>query len=261
MQISLEGKHALVGGSSKGIGKAVARQLAESGARVTLVARDEKRLEALAREWEASTGKAHNWLALDYTDLQRYQEQIGAYLRKNPVDILVNNTQGPPAGTTLEKSVDDYQQAFDLLFKSAVYTTLQALPHMQQQGWGRIINIASVSVREPLGYLALSNSIRAAVVSWAKTLAGDVGPMGITVNSVLTGYFDTERLQQLNDKKAETLGVSPAEVTKTLIQQVPVRRLGRPEEYGYLAAFLASDQAAYLTGAAIPLDGGLLRSY
>lgn len=261
MQISLEGKHALVGGSSKGIGKAVARQLAESGARVTLVARDGKRLEALAREWEADTGRPHNWLALDYTDLQGYQEQIGAYLRENPVDILVNNTQGPPAGTALEKSVDDYQQAFDLLFKSAVYTTLQALPHMEQQGWGRIINIASVSVREPLGYLALSNSIRAAVVSWAKTLAGDVGPKGITVNSVLTGYFDTERLQQLNNKKAETLGVSPAEVTKTLIQQVPVRRLGLPEEYGYLAAFLASDRAAYLTGAAIPLDGGLLRSY
>ena len=132
---------------------------------------------------------------------------------------------------------------------------------MQQQGWGRIVNVASVSVREPLNYLALSNSIRAGLVSWAKTLAGDVGPMGITVNSVLTGYFNTERLKQLNDKKAETMGNSPEEVTAKLIEQVPVRRLGRPEEYGYLAAFLASDRAAYLNGATIPLDGGLLRSY
>ena len=132
---------------------------------------------------------------------------------------------------------------------------------MQQQQWGRVINIASVSVREPLGYLALSNSIRAALVSWGKTLAGDVGPFGITVNSVLTGYFDTERLQQLNDKKAETMGISAGEVTDQLISRVPVRRLGKPEEYGYLAAFLASDRAAYLTGTAIPLDGGLLKSY
>ena len=261
MQISLEGKHALIGGSSKGIGRAVAEQLAKSGARVTLVARSETLLEDLVKKLDEATGQSHSYLALDYTDLSTYREVISEYLKKNPVDILVNNTQGPPAGTSLEKNVEDYQEAFDLLFKSVVHTTLQALPNMRKQGWGRIINIASVSVREPLGYLALSNSIRAALVSWAKTLAGDVGPDGITVNSVLTGYFNTERLQRLNDKKAETMGISPDEVTGRLISQVPVRRLGNPEEYGYLVAFLASQQAAYLTGTAIPLDGGLLRSY
>ena len=261
MQISLEGKHALIGGSSRGIGRAVAEQLAQSGAQVTVVARGEALLKDLVKKLNEATGKHHSYLALDYTDLSSYQEVISPYLKKNPVDILVNNTQGPAAGTSLEKNLDDYQAAFDLLFKSVVHTTLEALPHMQQQGWGRIINIASVSVREPLGYLALSNSIRAALVSWAKTLAGDVGPDGITVNSVLTGYFNTERLQHLNDKKAETMGVSPDEVTGRLISQVPMRRLGKPEEYGHLVAFLASQQAAYLTGTAIPLDGGLLRSY
>ena len=261
MNISLEGKHALIGGSSKGIGRAVAEQLARSGARVTVVARSEDLLKDLVEKLEEATGIYHAYLVLDYTDLPSYQQAIRTYLQENPVDILVNNTQGPPAGTSLEKNVADYQQAFDLLFKSAVFTTLEALPHMRNQGWGRIINIASVSVREPLGYLALSNSIRAALVSWAKTLAGDVGPDGVTVNSVLTGYFNTERLKSLNDKKAKTMGISPEEVTGRLISQVPVRRLGKPEEYGYLVAFLVSEQAAYLTGTAIPLDGGLLRSY
>jgi 3-oxoacyl-[acyl-carrier protein] reductase len=261
MEISLEGKHALIGGSSKGIGRAVAEQLARSGARVTVVARSEGRLQELVKKLNEDTENSHAYIVLDYTDLPSYQKAIRAYLKENPVDILINNTQGPPAGTSLEKDVEDYQEAFDLLFKSVVFTTLEALPHMREQGWGRIINIASVSVREPLGYLALSNSIRAALVSWAKTLAGDVGPDGITVNSVLTGYFNTERLKGLNDKKAETMGVSPEEVTDRLVSQVPVRRLGKPGEYGYLVAFLASEQAAYLTGTAIPLDGGLLRSY
>lgn len=261
MQISLNGKHALVGGSSKGIGRAVAIQLAKSGARVTVVARNEDRLQKLVSSLEKATGREHAFLKADYSGLASYQDTIRTFLREHPVDILVNNTQGPPAGTSLEQSVDDYQEAFDLLFKSVVFTSMQALPHMQRQGWGRIINIASVSVREPLGYLALSNSIRAAVVSWGKTLAGDVGRFGITVNSVLTGYFDTERLQQLNDKKAQTMGVSREMVIEKMISQVPVGRLGKPEEYGCLVCFLASEAAAYLTGTAIPLDGGLLRSY
>jgi 3-oxoacyl-[acyl-carrier protein] reductase len=225
------------------------------------VARSREILSGLVEDLSRITGSPHAYLQLDYTDLPAYQEAIRTYLEKDPVDILVNNTQGPPAGNSLEKAVEDYQEAFDLLFKSVVYTTLNALPHMQKQGWGRIVNVASVSVREPLGYLALSNSIRAALVSWAKTLAGDVGKDGITVNSVLTGYFDTERLRQLNDTKATALGIGPEEVSARLCAQVPVGRLGKPEEYGYLVAFLASPQAAYLTGTAIPLDGGLLRSY
>lgn len=249
-----------MGGSSRGIGLAIARQLARSGARVTLAARSEERLAEIAGELRRETGFDHGYLSVDYTGLSAYQQQIEAFLREDPVDILVNNTQGPPAGTSLEMGPDDYQKAFDLLFQTVVHTTLKALPHMQGQGWGRIVNVASVSVREPLGYLALSNSMRSALVSWAKTLAGDVGPYGITVNSVLTGYFETERLTSLNAKKAEQMGITPSEVTDRLKAQVPLRRLGQPEEYGYLAAYLASDQAGYLTGAAIPLDGGLLKS-
>ena len=131
---------------------------------------------------------------------------------------------------------------------------------MQKQARGRVINVASVSVQEPLNYLALSNSIRAAVVTWAKTLATDVAPSGITVNNVLTGYFDTDRIAQLNAKKAEKMGVDPQEVRDAMEKQVPVGRIGDPKEYGYLVAFLASEQAAYLTGTNIPLDGGLLKS-
>jgi len=247
MHISLEGKHALVGGSSKGIGRAIALQLAHSGAQVTFAARSESVLKELCDELQNSTGMSHRYLVVDYTDLQGYKALIHSYIKKHPVDILVNNTQGPPAGTSLEKTDEDYQKAFDLL--------------LQECGWGRIINVASVSVREPLNYLVLSNSIRAALVSWAKTLARDTGPSGITVNSVLTGYFNTERLAALNQKKAKTLGVSPDKVAGELLEQVPARRLGRPEEYGYLVAFLASEQAGYLNGATIPLDGGLLRSY
>ena len=131
---------------------------------------------------------------------------------------------------------------------------------MQKNTWGRIINVASVSVKEPLSYLALSNSIRAAVVTWAKSLATDVGEFQITVNSLLTGFFDTERIAQLNAKKAEQLGISEAEVLADMKSKVPVKRIGDPKEYGYLVAFLASEKAAYITGTQIPIDGGLLKS-
>ncbi|MDG1572077.1 SDR family oxidoreductase [Robiginitalea sp. M366] len=261
MEISLKNKHALVGGSSKGIGRAIAEQLAACGARVTLAARSEDLLKAAVNDLESRFPAGHHYLCVDYTQASAYRNQIREYLEKDPADILVNNTQGPPAGTSLEQTPESYQQAFDLLFQSVVANTQAALPHMQKKGWGRIVNVASVSVREPLGYLALSNTMRAAVVSLGKTLASDAGPYGITVNSVLTGYFDTERLASLNTKKAEVMGITPEEVTDRLKAQVPLGRLGRPEEYGHLVAFLASDLAAYLTGAVIPLDGGLLRSY
>ncbi|WP_306014523.1 MULTISPECIES: SDR family oxidoreductase [unclassified Allomuricauda] len=260
MNISLQGKKALVGGSSKGIGAAIAKQLAASGASVTLMARSEGRMQELIEEMDSSQGQQHQFLSVDFTDFEAYKAKIRAYFETNTVDILVNNTQGPEGGGALEKKVDDYQNAFDLLFKSVVYTTELALKHMQEQHWGRIINIASISVKEPLNYLALSNTIRAAVVTWAKSLAYDVAKDGITVNSTLTGYFDTDRIAQLNSKKAEKMGVSPDEVRSNMEEQVPVKRIGDPKEYGYLVAFLASEQAAFITGTNIPIDGGLLKS-
>ena len=260
MNISLQGKKALVGGSSKGIGAAIAKQMAASGASVTLMARSEGRMQELIEEMDSSQGQQHQFLSVDFTDFETYKTKITAYFENNTVDILVNNTQGPEGGGALEKKVDDYQNAFDLLFKSVVYTTELALKHMQEQHWGRIINIASISVKEPLNYLALSNTIRAAVVTWAKSLAYDVAKDGITVNSTLTGYFDTDRIAQLNSKKAEKMGVSPDEVRSNMEEQVPVKRIGDPKEYGYLVAFLASEQAAFITGTNIPIDGGLLKS-
>jgi len=260
MNISLKNKKALVGGSSGGIGKAIAQQLAESGASVTLMSHSGEKLQQIVAALPTSHGQQHQFLIVDFNDFRGYQEVINNYFKNNTVDILINNTQGPSAGNALEKKVSDYQEAFDLLFKTVVFTTELALKGMLQKRWGRIINVASVSVKEPLSYLSLSNSIRAAVVTWAKSLATDVGKDNITVNSILTGYFDTDRIAQLNAKKAEQLGIDEKEVLKDMESRVPVKRIGKPNEYGFLATFLASDNAAYITGSNIPIDGGLLKS-
>lgn len=260
MDISLKNKKALVGGSSRGIGKAVAQQLAESGASVTLMARSEEKLRALVSQLPTDQGQRHQYLVVDFTDLNAYKKIIGAYFEHNTVDLLINNTQGPSAGSALDKGMDDYQAAFDLLFKTVVYTTELALKGMVAQKYGRIINIASVSVKEPLPYLALSNTIRSAVVTWSKSLASEVGRYNITVNSTLTGYFNTERIKELNGAKAKNLGIPMDEIDKQMILNVPVGRYGDPKEYGYLVAFLASGRASFITGTNIPIDGGLLRS-
>ena len=194
MNITLKNKKALVGGSSSGIGRAIAQQLAESGASVTLMSRSEDKLKNIVSNLPTDQGQHHQYLVVDFTDFEGYEKTISEYFENNSVDILVNNTQGPSAGNALDKKVPNFQEAFDLLFKTVVLTTELALEQMQQNKWGRIINVASVSVKEPLSYLALSNSIRAALVTWAKSLATDVGKDKITVNSILTGYFDTDRI-------------------------------------------------------------------
>jgi len=260
MNISVKNKKALVGGSSGGIGKAIAEQLAESGASVTLMSRSEDKLKNIVANLPTDNGQHHQYLVVDFTDFRGYKKIISDYFESNSVDILVNNTQGPSAGSALDKKVSDYQEAFDLLFKTVVLTTELALGQMRKNQWGRIINVASVSVKEPLSYLALSNSIRAALVTWAKSLANDVGKNQITVNNILTGYFDTDRITQLNAKKAKQLGIPQEEVRADMESKVPVQRIGNPAEYGYLVAFLASDKAAYITGTQIPIDGGLLKS-
>ena len=172
----------------------------------------------------------------------------------------MNNTNGPNAGTALEKTLEQYQQAFDLLFKTQCHLTLLALPYMKEQGFGRIINTASLSVKEPISHLVLSNTIRAAVTNWAKTLATDIAPYGITVNNILTGIFNTERIQQLNKVQAASLGISEEENLISTINSIPMKRLGNPEEFGYLITFLASEYAAYITGTNIPIDGGIIKS-
>lgn len=260
MKISLKGKNALVGGSSRGIGRAIAQQLAESGANVTLMARNEKQLKAIIQHLPTKDGQKHDYLLVDFNDFNAYTKTISKFFKNQHIDILVNNTQGPKAGGAQDMKIPDYQEAFDVLFKSVVLTTQLALEHMVKNQWGRIINVASISVKEPLSYLALSNSIRAALVTWAKTLATDVAADKITVNSILTGYFDTERIKDLNATKAQQLGIPIEEVRSTMEQQVPMKRIGDPKEYGFLTAFLASEQASYITGTQIPIDGGLLKS-
>ncbi|MGB3776495.1 MAG: SDR family oxidoreductase [Leeuwenhoekiella sp.] len=260
MQINLKNKKALVGGSTSGIGKAIAYQLAESGASVTLMSHNETKLKKIVADLPTDQGQKHQFLVVDFNDFEGYKNLISAYFENNSVDILVNNTQGPQAGTALQKKIIDYQEAFDLLFKNVVFTTELALRNMQKNKWGRIINVASVSVREPLSYLVLSNSIRAAVVTWGKSLSVEVGKDQITVNSVLTGYFDTQRIADLNAKKAEESGRTETQILNEMEAKVPVGRIGDPKEYGYLVAFLASEKAAYITGTQIPIDGGLLKS-
>lgn len=261
MKIELSGKKALVGGSSKGIGLGIAKQLAESGASVCLMARNETKLKEIVSKLPSSENQNHDYLVVDFSDFDGFKIIIEEYVDKNRIDILINNTQGPPAGNSLSKDIESYQEAFDLLFKSVVYTTSLIVPKMLKNKWGRIINVTSVSVKEPLNYLVLSNSIRSAVVAWAKSLSVDVGKDGVTVNSILTGYFDTERIKDLNKEKSKSLNISEDEVLEKMKSLVPINRLGKTEEYGYLVSFLSSDKAAYINGASIPIDGGLLKSY
>ena len=260
MNISLKSKHALIGGSSKGLGLAVAKQLAYSGAKVTLVARSEDLLHKIIKQLNKETNCKHEYLVCNYNNHEEYRKIISKYIDNNTIDILVNNTQGPKAGDVNSLSIEDYQNAFDLLFKNIVFTTLLALEKMKKNKWGRIINMTSVSVKEPLSYLALSNSIRSSVISWAKTLSNDLGSNDITINNILTGYFDTERLKELNSEKAKKFNVEIDKLYETMKQQVPLKRIGDPKEFGFLVAFLASEQASYINGANIPIDGGLLKS-
>ena len=260
MEIDLTGKFALVGGSTDGIGKAIATRLAASGASVCIMARNKSKLEKVVNELDTSRNQKHKFLEVDFSNYNLFSKSIKYFFETNHIDILVNNTQGPEGGSALEKSIDDYQSAFDLLFKCAVKTSLLALTNMRDKKWGRIINVASISVKEPLNYLVLSNSLRSALVTWSKTLSVDIAKFNITINNVLTGYFNTERLKQLNSKKAEKLGINISKIEDKIKDTIPMKRFGNPEEYANLVCFLASEKSDYITGINIPIDGGFLKS-
>ena len=260
MEIDLTGKFALVGGSTDGIGKAIATRLAASGASVCIMARNKSKLEKVVNELDTSRNQKHKFLEVDFSNYNLFSKSIKYFFETNYIDILVNNTQGPDGGSALEKSIDDYQSAFDLLFKCAVKTSLLALTNMKDKKWGRIINVASISVKEPLNYLVLSNSMRSALVTWSKTLSVDIAKFNITINNVLTGYFNTERLKQLNSKKAEKLGINISKIEDKIKDTIPMKRFGNPEEYANLVCFLASEKSDYITGINIPIDGGFLKS-
>lgn len=256
MKIDLSGKKALVGAATDGIGEAIAKQLAALGVEVTVVSRNENKLKNTVAQLDNSGRQQHQYLVVDYMNHEETKKVYDEYFKTNSVDILVNNTNGPKPGNALENSMEDYQQAFDLLFQNTVYLTQLALPAMKKNQFGRIINVASKYVMQPADYLVLSNTMRVAMASWMKTLSKMVASENITVNTVLTGLFDTERMKSLYMKDAAKMNISPEEAKKKMLDKTPMKRAGKPEEYGYLAAFLASDLSGYLTGATIPLDGG-----
>lgn len=262
MNIQLTSKNALVGAATQGIGAGIATELAKCGANVTVMARNETKLKDFVSALPVvNSQQKHQYLVADFSDFDKFKMIINDYFRNNKVDILVNNTNGPEPGSGLEKDVDSYQKAFDLLFKTVCETTMLALPYMIEKKHGRIINVSSLSVKEPISNLVLSNSIRSAVSAWSKTLSAEVARYNVTVNNILTGYFDTERIKSLIENEAQQKNRSPEDIKKEREDKIPMKRLGKPEEYGHLAAFLASDYATYLTGASIPLDGGLGNFY
>lgn len=249
MDLGIEGRTALVMGASQGIGRGVAASLAREGARVAIASRSRERLERAAREIE---GEVVPFVA-DANDLDRLAglpAEVAEAL--GPVEILVTNTGGPPLGRALEHPADEWEAAYRTLVLAPRTLVDAVLPGMRERRWGRIANVASSSIREPIPGLALSNAHRMAAVGLFKTLAAEVAGDGITVNTVATGRFATQRA-------ADNAGSLEAAEERAR-SEVPAGRLGTPEEHGDLVAFLCSERASYLTGAVIPLDGGLLRS-
>lgn len=249
MDLGIEGRTALVMGASRGIGRGIAAALAREGARVAMASRSLERIEEAAAEID---GEAVAFEA-DTDDLKRL-EALPAEVERalGPIDILVTNTGGPPLGATLDHPREEWELAYRSLVLAPRVLAEAVLPGMRERGWGRIVNVGSSSVREPIPHLALSNAHRMAAIGFFKTLAGEVAADGVTVNTVATGRFATDRL-------AANWG-SWQDMHRGAVEGVPAGRLGDPEEFGDLVAFLSSERAAYLTGTVIPLDGGLLRS-
>jgi 3-oxoacyl-[acyl-carrier protein] reductase len=260
MDISLLHKNAFVGGSSAGIGQAVALELAALGANVTLVARTESALQETLKQLDTSQGQQHGYLVADFADSQGLMAQVSALLERQPIHILVNNTGGPPGGAIVEARPEAFWQAYHNHLICNHLLMQAMLPGMKRAGYGRIINIISTSVKEPIENLGVSNTTRWAVASWAKTLAGEVGQWGITVNNVLPGFTRTGRLYDLIEKRAAAAGVSVAHMEEQFRRQVPLGRFAEPEEVAAAVAFLASPAAAYINGINLPVDGGRTKS-
>jgi 3-oxoacyl-[acyl-carrier protein] reductase len=260
MQLDLKGRHALVGGGSQGIGRAAAQELAELGANVTLLARSADSLAAAAADLPCQPGQHHDWHAVDMLDTAALRRAIDAIVAAAPVHILINNTGGPPGGAAQDATVDAFETAFrqHLL---ANQTVLQAvLPGMREGGYGRIVNVISTSVKEPIAGLGVSNTVRAAVAAWAKTLSSELAADGITVNNVLPGYTRTGRLDSLLAAKASAAHQSEDEIAQDLIATIPARRFGEASEVAAVIAFLCTPAAAYVNGVSIAVDGGRTRA-
>ena len=256
MNLDLTGKNALVGGSSKGIGRAAAVELARLGANVTLVARSADVMSDLVEELDHSRGQHHDFLSADFADSSDLKKKVHGLVAGKTIHILVNNTGGPPAGPILEADTAEFLQAFHNHLLCNQLLAQIVVPGMKRAEYGRIINIISTSVKAPLDNLGVSNTVRAAVANWAKTLANELGPFGITVNNVLPGATSTGRLDEIIRNKAEKSGATEAEVIQKMQAGIPLRRFAEPAEVGAAVAFLASPAAAYISGINVPVDGG-----
>ncbi|GAC1514184.1 MAG: SDR family oxidoreductase [Gemmatimonadaceae bacterium] len=261
MDLGLRGKTALVAASSRGLGRAVAEELAAEGANVALCARGGEALRATADAIRRETGVRVVEVIADVADPAGIERLMDDTTRElGNVEILVTNAGGPPAGTFESHNAAAWQAALRLNLESVLNLTRAVLPGMKARGWGRIINITSIAVKQPVDNLILSNSVRAAVTGFSRTLANEVANHGITVNNVMPGYTRTQRINDLAERTALQRGTTSEAERSRWEEQIPMRRLGDPREFAAMVAFLASERASYTTGASIPVDGGWIRS-
>ncbi len=253
MNIELTGKRALITGASKGIGRAIAIQFAKAGANIIAVSREAGVLEKLIKELPYGD---HHFLVADFSHSDLAINKISDCIHKHPIDLLVNNTGGPAPGPVEEATWDQFLKGLEMHLKMSQALTQSVLPNMKEKQFGRIINVISTSVKIPIPGLGVSNTVRGAMASWAKTLASEVGMHGITVNNILPGFIKTGRLDALIEGKSEMQKKSPEQITREMVASIPAGRFGKPEELAYYATFLASEMGAYINGTSLQIDGG-----
>lgn len=256
MDLSLKNYNALVCGSTQGIGWSIAKEIAGLGATCILMARNEDKLAARVSELPAEWGQKHEYRVADFSDISQVQSTVVSLVSRRRIHLLVNNTGGPKPGPVEEAQVEEFEAAFRSHLLVNHILTRAVVPGMKREGFGRILNIISTSVRIPITGLGVSNTIRGAVASWAKTMANELGPFNITVNNILPGYTSTSRLESLISNNAEKRNISTAQLEEEMKRAIPLRRFGKPEETAAVAAFLLSPAASYVSGVSIPVDGG-----
>jgi 3-oxoacyl-[acyl-carrier protein] reductase len=256
MNLSLEGRSAIVCGSTQGIGLAIAEELALLGAHCTLLARNEERLKIVVKQLNKDRGQQHSYLVADFTKPDEVRKIISTYVQEKPVHILINNTGGPPGGPITEATEQAFLDAFNQHLVCNHILTSAVIPSMKKENYGRIINIISTSVKIPLKNLGVSNTIRGAVASWAKTMANELGQFNITVNNILPGSSKTQRLDSIIANNAAAKHKTIDEIEEEMKKEIPMKRFAEPGEVAAVAAFLASPAASYVNGTSIPVDGG-----
>jgi 3-oxoacyl-[acyl-carrier protein] reductase len=260
MDLGLKGKVALVAAASRGLGRAVAEELAAEGAALVLCSRNAEAIKRTANEIAEATAAEVLALPCDVSSADDVMRLVQSGLERfGHIDILVTNAGGPPAGQFESFDNEAWEAATRQTLFSAIELTRQALPGMKERRWGRILNITSIAVKQPVDNLMLSNSLRAAVTGFARTLANEVATFGVTVNNIMPGYTRTERVEELAGMMAEREGITRAEFVARWEKEIPMRRLGEPREFAALAAFLVSERAGYITGTSVPVDGGWIR--